>query len=164
MEERKAAPKKTKKKDKNAEEERPKTPPPEDLSLKDIIPEINHLGKLNEIRGYIIIGYPNNEEQLNALKQFNIPIDKLIVLSDNVEEAPNKNLQKRLTDAELEQVGLFTAAIGPVKEALGEEICKEIMIDKTPEEITNKIRQIIDPFYLKADEDSINRVCADKQE
>lgn len=73
-------------------------------------------------------------------------------------------MQKRLTDAELEQVGLFTAAIGPVKEALGEEICKEIMIDKTPEEITNKIRQIIDPFYLKADEDSINRVCADKQE
>lgn len=38
VEERKAAPKKTKKKDKNAEDERPKTPPPEDLSLKDIIP------------------------------------------------------------------------------------------------------------------------------
>ena len=28
----------------------------------------------------------------------------------------------------------------------------------------NKIRQLIDPFYIKADEDSINRVCADKQE
>lgn len=91
--------KKTKKKDKNAEEERPKTPPPEDLALKDLIPEINHFGKLNEIKGYIIIGYPNNEEQLNALKQFNIPIDKLIILSDNIEEAPNKNLQKRLSDA-----------------------------------------------------------------
>jgi hypothetical protein len=36
------------------------------------------------------------------------------------------------------------------------------MIDKTIEEIINKIRQIIDPFYLKVDEDSINRVCADK--
>jgi hypothetical protein len=69
---------------------------------------------------------------LNALKQFNIPIDKLIILSDNVEEAPNKNLQKRLNDAELEQVGLFTAAIGPVKEALGEEISKEILINQTP--------------------------------
>lgn len=68
----------------------------------------------------MIIGYPNNEEQLNALKAFNIPIDKLIILSDNTEEAPNKNLQKRLSDAELEQVGLFTAAIGPIKEALGE--------------------------------------------
>jgi adenylate/nucleoside-diphosphate kinase len=51
-----------------------------------------------------------------------------------------------------------------VKEALGEEVCKEILIDKTPEEIVNKIRQIIDPFYLKVDEDSLNRVCADKQE
>lgn len=63
----------------------------------------------------MIIGYPNNEEQLNALKQFNIPIDRLIILSDNTEEVPNKNLQKRLSDAELEQVGLFTTAIGPVK-------------------------------------------------
>ena len=58
------------------------------------------------------------------MKLFNIPIDKLIVLSDNSEENPNKNLAKRLNDAELEQVGLFTTAIGPVKEALGEEICK----------------------------------------
>lgn len=38
------------------------------------------------------------------------------------------------------------------------------MIDKTPEEIVNKIRQIIDPFYIKPDEDGLNRVCADKQE
>lgn len=89
------------------------------MPLKDIIPEINHLGKLNEVRGYVIIGYPNNEEQLTALKQYNIPIDKLIILSDNAEEAPNKTLQSRLTDAELEQVGLFLTAITPVKEALG---------------------------------------------
>ncbi len=67
----------------------------------------------------MIIGYPNNEEQLNALKQFNIPIDRLIILSDNTEEAPNKNLQKRLSDAELEQVALFTTSIAPVKEAVG---------------------------------------------
>ena len=88
--------------------------------MKEIIPEINHLGKLNECKGFIIIGYPNTEDQLNSLKQFNIPVDKLIILSDNSEENPNKNLSKRLNDAELEQVGLFSAAIGPVKEALGE--------------------------------------------
>ena len=74
---------------------------------------------MNEIKGFIIIGYPNNEDQLASLKQFNIPVDKLIILSDNSEENPNKNLSKRLNDAELEQVGLFNAAIGPVKEALG---------------------------------------------
>jgi hypothetical protein len=39
-----------------------------------------------------------------------------------------------------------------------------VLIDKSPEEIINKIRQIIDPFYLKVDEDNLNRVCADKQE
>jgi hypothetical protein len=32
-----------------------------------------------------MVGYPNNEEQLNTLKLFNIPIDKLIILSDNTE-------------------------------------------------------------------------------
>ena len=93
--------------------------PAEDLALKDLIPEKNHFGKLNEIRGYIIIGYPNNEDQLNALKQFNIPIDKLTILSDNTQEAPNKTLSKRLNDAELEQVAQFFTGIGPVKEALG---------------------------------------------
>lgn len=57
-----------------------------------MIPEINYLGKLSEIRGYILVNFPNNEEQLNALKQFNIPIDKLVVLTDSSEEAPNKVL------------------------------------------------------------------------
>lgn len=110
-----------------------------------------------------MINFPNNEDQLNALKAFNIPIDKMIILNDNNEEAPNKVLSQRLNDAELEQVALFFAAIQPVKEALGEEVCKEISIDKTQEEVLNKVRQIIDPFYLKADDDAINRVLADKQ-
>lgn len=49
------------------------------------------------------------------MKQFNVPIDKLIILNDNNEEAPNKTLGQRLSDAELEQVALFFAAIAPVK-------------------------------------------------
>lgn len=133
QEEKKTAPQKKKKKDKNQEDERPKTPPIEDLSLKEIIPELNFQGKLDEIRGYILLNFPNNEEQLNSLKQFNIPIDKLIILNDNNEEAPNKFLSQRLNEAELEQVALFFTGLQPVKEALGEEVCKEIPIDKTPE-------------------------------
>lgn len=65
----------------------------------------------------------------------------------------------------MEQVANFMGAIGPVKEALGEEVFKEITnLELTPEEIVNKIRQFIDPFYPKTDEDNLNRVCADKQE
>ncbi|MCB0370601.1 MAG: hypothetical protein KDD45_14535 [Bdellovibrionales bacterium] len=56
----------------------------------------------------------------------------MILLSDNSEEAPNKVLSKRLNDAELEQVANFNTGIAAVKEALGEETCKEIQIDKTP--------------------------------
>ncbi len=32
-----------------------------------------------------MLNFPNNEEQLNVMKQFNIPIDKLIILNDNNE-------------------------------------------------------------------------------
>ena len=62
-----------------------------------------------------MINFPNNEEQLNSLKAFNIPIDKMIILNDNNEEAPNKILFQRLNDAELEQVALFFTGIQPVK-------------------------------------------------
>lgn len=51
-----------------------------------------------------------------------------------------------------------------MKEALGEDVFKEIPIDRTPEEIVNRVRQLIDPFYLKVDDDSINRVLADMAE
>ena len=54
------------------------------------------------------------------MKAFNIPIDKMILLSDASEEAPNKTLATRLNDAELEMVGTFSTNIAPVKEALGE--------------------------------------------
>lgn len=133
------------------EDERPKTAPPEDISLKDLIPEVNHFGKLNETRGFIFIGMPSNEEQLQAFRAFNIPIDKYILLSDNSEENPNKNLSQRLNDAELEQVAAFTTAIAPVKDALTEEIFKEVLIGDTIDNLTIKVRNIIDPFFLKPD-------------
>jgi adenylate kinase family enzyme len=76
---------------------------------------VNAKGKLDEIKGYILIGYPNNEEQLTSLKAFNIPIDKYILLSDNSEENPYKTLSKRLTESQLEQVTNFMNNIGPVK-------------------------------------------------
>jgi adenylate/nucleoside-diphosphate kinase len=56
------AKKNPKKKEKDVkEDDRPKTAPPEDIALKDLIPEINHFGKLNEIRGFIFVGFPSNE-------------------------------------------------------------------------------------------------------
>ena len=51
-----------------------------------------------------------------------------------------------------------------VKEALGEDVWREIQIDQTREQVLNRVRQIIDPFYLKVDEDALNRVIADRQE
>lgn len=62
-----------------------------------------------------MVGFPHNEEQLSALKSFNIPIDKYILLSDNSEENPYKTLSKRLSDNELEQLSNFMNNIGPIK-------------------------------------------------
>ena len=58
------------------------------------------------------------------MDSFKIPIDKLILLSDNSEENPYKTLSKRLTEAEMEQVANFMTNFAPVKEALGEEKIK----------------------------------------
>jgi len=71
-------------------------------------------------------------------------------------------LRERLDDAELEQVAAFFTAIQPVREALGEDVCREVSVGSTREEVLNKVRQFVDPFYLKIDDDAVNRVLADK--
>lgn len=58
----------------------------------------------------------------------------------------------------------FNTAVGPVKEALTEEVFKEVLIGDTVDNIIIKVRNIIDPFYLKPDEENLNRVSADVQE
>lgn len=62
--------------------ERPKTPPPEDIPLKEIIPKLNEEQKINPIKGILLVGYPYSEDQINALKLYNINIDKFVVLND----------------------------------------------------------------------------------
>lgn len=76
---------------------------------------------MNEIKGYILVGFPHNEDQLAALRAFNIPIDKYILLSDNTEENPFSTLSKRVSEFSLEQVTNLLTNLGAVRETLGEE-------------------------------------------
>jgi hypothetical protein len=60
-------------------------------------------------------------------------------------------------------VAAFIAAVGPVKDALGEDVFKEVLIGDTIQNITTKVKNIIDPFYLKPDDEAFNRTSADVQ-
>jgi hypothetical protein len=64
--------------------------------LKEIIPKLNQDNKIDGVQGLLIVGYPYNEEQINALKFYNIQIDKFVVLSDE----KNRNLAQRPAYAE----------------------------------------------------------------
>ncbi len=59
------------------EDERPRTPPPEDLPLKEIIQVVQEGNKINEVRGLCLVAYPYRQEHIDALKYHNIPIDKV---------------------------------------------------------------------------------------
>jgi len=51
-----------------------------------------------------------------------------------------------------------------VKEAFGEELIKEVSIRGSKEDVLKRVLNIIDPFYIKCDEESNIRVSADLPE
>jgi hypothetical protein len=56
----------------------------EDLKLTDLTVDLEKNKKI--IKGVIFINYPSNEDHINQLKDFNIEVDKVIILTDNQEE------------------------------------------------------------------------------
>ena len=52
-------------------------PPPEDLVLKDLVPMPDEKKNPIPITGLILINYPTNEDQINALKEYNINLNKV---------------------------------------------------------------------------------------
>ncbi|KAL4506760.1 hypothetical protein ABPG72_001181 [Tetrahymena utriculariae] len=167
----KKAPKKkeVKEKPKEGEDERPKTPPPEDIPLKELIQVVQADNKLNPVLGICMIGQPTNEEEINKLKYHNIPIDKVVVLVDRNEEEEGRTLKTRpgfeyVCNIESE-LKFINDAAAVLKEQFGEENVKEISIEGSELEVYNRIKVQLDPFFLKCDEEeNIARTSNDVQE
>ena len=155
----KEAKQKKKKKDDDHPDE---PPPPEDLALSEQVPKPDEqTGYIKELRGYIFIDFPCSEEQINALKECKIPMDRIIVLRENEEEeaGPTAPITERpgffdTTLLENEKAHMERQEI--LKENYDEEVL--INITMTSEEETFiALRQAVDPFYIRVDEDATAR-------
>ena len=152
------------------EDDATKEPVIEDLALKDLSPWTDEYGQSPPIKGFIFLNFPVNEEQVQALKEFNITIDKVIFLVDTSDEEtePGKVLSTRAGFEELyslENELLFSdTALKVLQEQLTEDVVKTVSIVGSINEVYNRMRTVIDPFYVRVDEESNVRVPADVQE
>jgi len=122
------------------EEERIPTPPPEDLLLKDVGAEPDEEGNVPTAKGVIFINFPNTEEQVDALIDHGINIDRIIFLADKSEdfeqEAGSALKQKAdytnqyVLDFELEKARTTFEMLGNKYE----DIVREVAINYPPEE------------------------------
>jgi adenylate/nucleoside-diphosphate kinase len=145
----------------------PTTPEPiiyEDLPLTEIVPKPNPDGSMPSAGGFILIGYPGMEEEVQAMKDTFVGLDKVIYLSD---PTGGDELKKRGAeddcelDKELEQV---EKTVGLVRDGFGDEIFVEISCVGDELAIHRRICAILDPFALLPDDESTIRVKADVQE
>jgi len=53
------------------------------------------------VGGFILIGFPETEEQLTKLKEYGLEFDKVIYLGDTNEDEPGAEVKQRMKDVEL---------------------------------------------------------------
>lgn len=95
---------------------------------------------------------------------FGIKIDKVILLQDKSEE-PGQILLQRNPDINVEFELAAVGTMGTIlREVLGEDNVKEVGIEGTKEEVFNRVRIQLDPFYIKADSEDLVRGPGDVQE
>lgn len=158
---------KAKKEEKTEEKEEEKEPTIEDLPLNNLALLPDEYGQFQPISGFIFINFPVNEEQVQVMKEFNFSIDKLVFLVDTNEEEtePGKILSTRPNFEALHSIenemAFSDAALKSLQEQLTEEIVKTVSIVGPIKEVFNRIRTIIDPFYVRVDDETSVRVPAD---
>ena len=112
--------------------EREPTPPIvyEDLPLNEIVLKPGPDGN-PRLQGFVMIGFPFNEEEANALKEFNIEFDKVLQF---VDPSDGEILIKRgLEDfADLsKEIAAVDQAVSVCKDAFSDEILVEVPINGT---------------------------------
>jgi len=120
--------------------------------------------------GFTLLSHPINEDEIKKFKEFNIKFDKFIYLSDQTETPVkslairiNPNLEK-LDDEKQEPeinklkdvIAKFDEVLPLLKEAYGEDNLIELNCFEPIESLRLKLKNIINPFYVRVDpEDKI---------
>jgi hypothetical protein len=126
----------------------------EDLSIDQIVLKTDEVtGKGPLVGGFILLGFPETQDQIEKLKTHGIEFDKIIYLNDTNEENPGDELRKRNEGIELydfdyeNEVAQKTLALA--KEHLGEENVREISCNGRIEVVQRRIIAEIDPFTCR---------------
>ena len=140
----------------------------EDLNIDQLVLKFNEeTGKAPFVGGFILVGFPETEVQIQKLKEHGLEFDRIIYLNDTNEE-PGDEIKKRMAEVELYdwdwELENSQKILNLAKENLGEEIVREISCNGKIEDVTIRIRNEIDPFYLKVDNADDVRVSADLSE
>jgi adenylate/nucleoside-diphosphate kinase len=152
--------KKKKKKKKDEVSKNPDEPePPEDIPLNELVPKPSDAGVVPELRGYVFINFPTSEEQVAAMKEANIPLDAIILLKEGDDDEPGAIVRKRenfYRDAVVEnEIAFMEKAVAVLKESY-EDVVKDIVMT-SEEETFIALRQAVDPFYCRIDDDAFQR-------
>ena len=117
------------------------------------------------VGGFILVGFPETEEHINKLKGHGIEFDRIIYLNDSNEDEPGAEVKKRMQNEELYdwdwELENSQKILGLAREHLNEELVKEISCNGKSEDVFIRIRNEIDPFYIKVDSPDDVRTSAD---
>jgi adenylate/nucleoside-diphosphate kinase len=139
------------------------------LSIDKLVLKLDENGNQPKVGGFILLGFPHSQIHAEKLKEHGINFDKILYCTDLSEEEAGKDVQQRMvkndfhydwaTESEKAQAILAVA-----KEFINEEICKEIDCKGTIDNNLIKIRNEIDPFFIRVDNVEDVKTSADLDE
>jgi len=142
----------------------------EDLSIDNLVLKVDDNGQVPFVGGFLLLGFPQTELHAQKLKEAGIEFDRVLHLTDPSEEDAGKAVIERMAAVDLHynwdaEVERSTKIIGIVKEVLGEgreeTFAADINARGASDEVLNRIRLEIDPFFLRVDNPDDVRVSAD---
>lgn len=142
----------------------------EDLSIDELVLKVDEgTGKAPTVGGFILLGFPQTDLHVTKLKEHGIQFDRILNLADTSEEDAGQEVRDRMKtvsqyydwEAEVARAG---KVIEMAKELINEEIVSDIEATGSIDQVFVKIRNDIDPFYLRVDNPDDVRVTADLDE
>ena len=144
---------------------------PEDLSIDDLVLRVEEGEPRPYVGGFILLGYPVNEANMNKLKEHGIEFDRILSLADQREEDIGKEVIERMTQQDMHydweaEVAKVTKTIDFLKEFLGDDAEKVLDINGVGSvaDVFIRIRAAIDPFFLRVDNPDDVRTSAELDE
>lgn len=146
----------------------------DDLSIDELVLGVDEeSGKAPSVGGFILLGFPQTELHATKLKEHGIAFDRVLYLTDPGDEEAGtpagKDVGARMVDVDRHydweaEAGRAAAILAMAKEFIGEDIVSEINASGSIDAVAIKIRNDIDPFFLRVDNPEDVRVTADLPE